>query len=968
MKKYPSMMIVALLLSAGQSPASQLIQTDWSGVVDAGPVEQWTDTYWSVSAVARLAVPGQLSLASAPLEAPVKHLIADGYPEAYGLAVADIDGNGHLDVLATTKSPNGLMLWLNEDGTGLRWTTQAVAPGFTGGTGVQVGDVDSDGDLDLVGSSQSPGSLAWWRNDGGTPITWTQFAIDLDVPMSCNLWLADMDSDGDLDVVSSGWTGGFVAWWRNDGGDRVRWSKEEITALPGAHSSVAGDLDGDGDLDVVATSGTTGRVMVCRNDGSGTWTTTALSPRVSGARYADVADLDGDGHLDVVATGFGGTVVWWRNVAGDASQWDTETISDEMDGGHFVVVRDVDGDGRQDVLMSDWADDTIAWFSLTDDGWEYHLVDGAFGGTLSALTGDLDGDGTLEVIGTAYGTGEIAWWEVNALAAAGQLESTVLDLGSTATLNAEWTATVPEGSEMVLKVRGGDDSSELGPWSAALQPPFEFTGGRYLQYRVELSSDGTDTPVLDEISFSKNTTPAAPGQHVAAIAAAARSAGAEGTTWVTDVALHNAGGADATANLFWLPRDLDNSGATAVQVTVLAASSVRLDDIVANLFGVDPGLGAILVGSDLPLEVSSRTYNLTAEGTYGQYIPGISLDRANSSGDRPVLLQLSHNDGYRTNLGFANLGSDQLDLTVDLHRGDGSPLGTTTVTLDPFASHQLDGLLRDWQPVDDAYAIVSSNSDDARFLTYASVVDCVSGDPIYISPSVPSEEGLWVPAAAHVQGVAGTNWRTDLELFSCGDSQARFQIEQHPPAGQPPVFTLDAGVAVRYGDVLGETLDTTGSKALQIRVLDGQVMVSSRTYNDLGDRTYGQFIPGTPASGAFAQGDEALLIQLASSPDETSGFRTNVGFVNLGAEEIQIRLDLFNGDGSHLGQRRITVEGNGFYQDGAVFQKVSAGTVANGFATVRSDSDGALFFVYASVIDQATGDPVYLPARIGGAS
>ncbi len=787
---------------------------------------------------------------------------------------------------------------------------------------------------------------------------------------------ADVDGDGDPDVLSTSYSGFYAAWWRNDGGDPITWSKHTISGrLMGAHSALADDMDADGDLDVVVTATDLGSVMVYRNDGGDpvAWQELMLSDAVAGVRYACFADIDDDGHLDVVATGFGGTVAWWRNSRGDGSRWQEETITDSRSGGHYVAVSDIDGDGNNDVLVAAYSSSTVSWFTRDGGQWSEHIVDGAFGEALTALAGDLDGDGDLDVVGTSPELGEIAWWEVSKPLSSGELVSTILDTGTSGLRMAlDWQAEVPAGCRLELQVRSGDQADDLGDWSAALEPSCDIAEplGRYLQYRVLLNGHGDASPVLYDIMLNERTSAVtAPGEQVTVIPVAAHVDGAEGTSWVSDVVLHNAGSNTVSSNLFWLPRRRDNLSAQPFPVSVEPAASLRLDDVVRSFFAEESGAGAILIGADAALQVSSRTYNQTPEGTYGQYIPGVPLHEAADTETRPVLLQLTEDDRFRTNIGFANLRDTTLDLEVALHRNDGSTLGTMAASLPPFSAEQLDGPLRGFSPVADAYAVISATGPDARYLAYASTVDRLSGDPVYISPVAPSHEALYIPAAAHVGGMAGTDWRTDLEVFSCGDIQARYRLEQLPAAdAETPMFNLDQAVAVRYDDVLSSVLGSGGSAALLVRVLAGEVMVTSRTYNQPGSGTYGQFIPGQPPETAISEGVEARLIQLSSSADEGSGFRTNIGFANAAAETVEISVRLYSADGSRLGTRSYSVPGSDYLQVGAVFRKVNAGDVPDGYAVISSQTPGAHYFAYASVIDQRTGDPVYQPARTPPAS
>ena len=113
-----------------------------------------------------------------------------------------------------------------------------------------------------------------------------------------------------------------VAWYENRGtpGRGTEWTKHTIAArFPQGVEAVAGDLDGDGDLDVVATGWTPhGRIAWFENPGdpTGGWKMHSIKERWSNAITVVLADLDKDGRLDIVACAERGSneLRWWRNL------------------------------------------------------------------------------------------------------------------------------------------------------------------------------------------------------------------------------------------------------------------------------------------------------------------------------------------------------------------------------------------------------------------------------------------------------------------------------------------------------------------------------------------------------------------------------------------------------------------------------------------------------------------------------
>ena len=465
------------------------------------------------------------------------------------------------------------------------------------------------------------------------------------------------------------------------------------------------------------------------------------------------------------------------------------------------------------------------------------------------------------------------------------------------------------------------------------------------------------------------------GPCVAFVPASAHAAGAAGTNWVSDLVLHNPGAAPAEALLYFAKRAATALLAPPETVAVPAGASLRLADVVEDTFAQSAASGAILIGADAPLVLSSRTYNDSASGTFGQYIPGDPSSAAVADGERALLLQLTRNTGYRTNIGVTNVTQHQIGVTVDLFAADGATLGQRTATVPALGHVQLDDVLAGliFGDIADAYAVVRGSDAAAAFFAYASVIDNVSGDPIYSAPATLSALPLMVPAAAHVTGAAGTNWRTDLEVVNPLTTQASFRIEllrrdQENSSPQAATYQLEAGRAMRYADVVSSVFSFEGAAALRIVPLQGEVAVSSRTYNQLADRTFGQYIPGVPESDALAAGQQGRIVQLAHSPDTASGYRTNIGLTNAGSATTTVAIALHDGGGTLLGTRNIDLRAYEHRQLNDVFREFTSQTLADAYAVVSSSTEGARYFAYGSVVDNRSGDPIYVPARPVGSA
>jgi hypothetical protein len=367
--------------------------------------------------VSSLAVAAMITLVTATASALEfdKHIISDAIDGACSVHAADIDQDGDLDVFAAAFYADSVTLWVNHPGESPQWVSETMITGFDGAHWVDTGDLDGDGDLDIVAASQLGGEIVWWRNDGGSASLWPRFEIVNDYAGAQQARPIDMDGDGDRDLVSSAYLADEVSWWRNDGGDPIEWVRHTIATGSGGPVSVqAADLDGDGDHDVVTASYNSARVDWWRNDGD-TWTGITLSDTFRGAHEVAPSDLDNDGDTDVVAVAYGlSDVAWWRNDGGSPLEWTQLVIDGSFGGAASVSTADLDHDGDLDVIATAQGAGDVAWW--TNQGgdpieWTKATIDPSIAEVWPHLACDLDGDGDLDILVGAHRADVVAWYE-----------------------------------------------------------------------------------------------------------------------------------------------------------------------------------------------------------------------------------------------------------------------------------------------------------------------------------------------------------------------------------------------------------------------------------------------------------------------------------------------------------------------------------------------------------------------------
>ncbi|MFT3775945.1 MAG: FG-GAP-like repeat-containing protein [Minicystis sp.] len=359
------------------------------------------------------------------------------YPEddltsTVDVKLVDVDGDGDLDIFLAQGTATGAgrpnVLLIN-DGTGF-FTDESAArlpPVVQLSSRVDFGDVDGDGDPDVIVSNLGPEQLL--INDGDGFFT-DESVARLPPPLpffsdiSSEARLADVDGDGDLDILVSNENpfdpsplhGGQNQLWINDGAGFF--TNETAARLPAATDQTGGmaigDIDGDGDLDIIV--GNRGQEVVLVNDGDGFFTdeTAARFPVVTDStRKVELGDVDGDGDLDVLTANSRGEPIRlylndgegvFHEVTFSSAPVVSETNTD-------LQLVDLDGDGDLDVYVAN-AGPFISGHGF-DGGQNQYFRNNGQGKfsektlqhfpavsdpSTAAAFGDLDGDGDLDLV------------------------------------------------------------------------------------------------------------------------------------------------------------------------------------------------------------------------------------------------------------------------------------------------------------------------------------------------------------------------------------------------------------------------------------------------------------------------------------------------------------------------------------------------------------------------------------------
>lgn len=346
------------------------------------------------------------------------HLISNLDYNIKHLFITDIDNDDDEDILIASDDGNKVVWFSNMDRLG-NFTDEIIISNTTLlAQYVHAGDLDGDGDLDILSISRGDNKIAWYENIDGQGNFSTEIIIATNIFSAKSILSADLNNDGHLDVLYT--LGSRVAWIANNGdgtfGDQVI-VENFITNLKSAKTL---DVGSDGDLDIVVESESS-LIWLENLDGLGNYGEANNAPGgffSANSNFISIADVDNNGSADVLvgSTGeaYGLNLSWFSNADNAIDLENPKLIGFQIDSPSVLDAGDIDNDGDQDFLMQSGiniSSNAIYWFENNYGQLIPHLIPNktADEGQYKPYLSDLDGDGDLDYV---YNRADrVGWYE-----------------------------------------------------------------------------------------------------------------------------------------------------------------------------------------------------------------------------------------------------------------------------------------------------------------------------------------------------------------------------------------------------------------------------------------------------------------------------------------------------------------------------------------------------------------------------
>ncbi|MBI89199.1 MAG: hypothetical protein CMG60_03850, partial [Candidatus Marinimicrobia bacterium] len=367
---------------------------------------------------------------------------------AFGLEIVDLDFDGDMDIVATGLDWNDIN-WYENDGSE-NFTERLIDGDLNGALGLAINDIDGDGDLDIFATAFVGGSVVLYENNGSQNFTRSNIGT---LGAAYDVRVNDLDEDGDMDVIASGRNANKMVWYANDGSQSFTENVID-NSIDGPANFDVKDLDEDGDLDLMVAVLDANDVVFYQNDGSENFTKNTIDSNLPASRDVIISDIDSDGDFDAVATSSnnsGNDLVWYANDG--SGNFTSNVIGDDINFTNYLQVADIDGDNDQDILVTMFNARDLIWYE--NDGSENftaNTIENNLDGIAEVKVADIDGDGDLDAVVTGRNADDVVFYTNSD-------SGYVLDISLSGTPDGTETLTISPTSSSIYDIAGNAAST-----------------------------------------------------------------------------------------------------------------------------------------------------------------------------------------------------------------------------------------------------------------------------------------------------------------------------------------------------------------------------------------------------------------------------------------------------------------------------------------------------------------------------
>jgi hypothetical protein len=455
------------------------------------------------------------------------------------------------------------------------------------------------------------------------------------------------------------------------------------------------------------------------------------------------------------------------------------------------------------------------------------------------------------------------------------------------------------------------------------------------------------------------------------IPAVARTPGAYGSFWSSDVIVQNPLETRQTIRLRFVPTGGVVSTA-AEQTAVLEPREIRLfADVVKSLFGLENGSGSILITPDEGVTATSRTFSRSDSGTFGFGMNAVDALAGSASPRFPLTFSGAFpGPNFRTNLSITDTSGRGTDVQL-IASGNSGAMGRSdlVVSADADGQQSLNNVRETLFLAPHETGALMIRPTRGNAIASVIAIDNATNDATYFPPDLPATTVRTIPAVVHLEGANGANFRSDLFLFNPSDEVKVVTIQaklwDSTTTQQPLQLTLLPREARVIKDVLKTAFGLTGTARLRYQALgEGSgIRATSRTYTvDANGATYGFLLPPLNNFQAGGSGDTLEILGAVSDPN----YRTNIGLIELtafaNAATVNVRVEIIDSLGRSVDTFTVTVNVAGGTQLNDIFRARDINIT--GPALIRVTPLNGIIGAYATTIDNRTNDALYLGANL----